>query len=237
VVEVFELTVRAFNLSERFRTPVVVLYDEIIAHTREGVLLPESVAVEERNRPTVPPEVFLPKTAEFGDVPPLPAFGDGYRFNITGLTHDERGFPTNDPDTAAALMDRLHRKIATRSEEIVDVDEYLLDDADVAVFAYGIVARAAKEAVMAARAEGVKAGLLRPKTLWPFPDTWVAETARQVSSLVVAEMNLGQMIGEVIRASEGATDIVPHLRMDGRPITPSELLQTLHLTVRPKVPL
>lgn len=237
VVEVFDLTVRAFNLSERFRTPVVVLCDEVVGHTREGVLLPESVAVEDRPRPTVPPEVFLPKTAEFGDVPPLPAFGDGYRFNITGLTHDQRGFPTNDPGTAAALMDRLHRKIAARAEELVDVEEYLLEDAEVVVFAYGIVARAAKEAVVAARAEGVKAGLLRPKVLWPFPDARVTEIARRVSSLVVAEMNLGQVIGEVTRACEGATEIVPHLRADGRPITPSELLRTLRLTVRQEVAL
>lgn len=224
VGEVFDLTVRAFNLAERFRTPVIVIYDEVIGHTRESVVLPAAVEVEERIRPDGDPAEFWPKAAGAADVPPLPAFGDGYRFHVTGLTHDERGFPTTESDLAETLIKRIHRKIETRTEEIIEAESFMMEGADVAIFAYGIVGRSAREAVVQARAAGVKVGLIRPTTLWPFPSARVAEVAKQVDTVIVAEMNLGQLIGEVERAVAGDAEVVGHLRADGEPITPVELL-------------
>jgi 2-oxoglutarate ferredoxin oxidoreductase subunit alpha len=227
VGEVFDLTVKAFNLSERFRTPVIVLYDEIIGHTRESVVLPDSVNVSNRATPQEDTVDFWPKKALADGVPEMAAFGDGYRFHVTGLAHDTRGFPTNDATIADALVQRLHRKIDAHLDEVIEVEEYMLDDADIAIFAYGIVGRSGKEAVERARAAGIKAGLVRPLTIWPFPDAEVRAAAEQVDTMVVAEMNLGQLIGEVERAAAGRAEIVPHLRADGEPITPSALLDVL----------
>jgi len=227
VGEVFDVTVKAFNLAERFRTPVIILYDEIIGHTRESVVLPDSIDVIDRVRPNGDPSDFWPMVAEDDGVPPLPAFGDGYRFHVTGLAHDERGFPTNDSKVAEALIARLHRKIYAHLDEIVEVDTYMLDDADIAVFAYGIVGRAAREAVERARAQGVKAGLIRPVTLWPFPYEQVAEVASRVDTILVAEMNLGQLVGEVERAVAGQAEVTTYLRSDGEPITPTTILEAL----------
>ncbi|MDH3499946.1 MAG: 2-oxoacid:acceptor oxidoreductase subunit alpha [Acidimicrobiia bacterium] len=227
VGEVFDLTVRAFNLAERFRTPVIVIYDEVIGHIRESVVLSEHVEVEDRPYPASEPADFWPKLAPAHGVPPLPAFGDGYRFHVTGLTHDECGLPTTEAPLAGALMTRLHRKVADHAAEIIETESFMLDDAELAIFAYGIVARSAREAVVRARAEGVKVGLIRPVTLWPFPHAEVAAAAKQVDRVVVAEMNLGQMIGEVERAAVGQAEIVGHLRADGEPIKPSELLAVI----------
>jgi 2-oxoglutarate ferredoxin oxidoreductase subunit alpha len=227
VGEVFDLTIRAFNLAERFRTPVIIIYDEIIGHTRESVVLSESVEVESRLSPTGDPAAFWPKLATGDGVPPLPAFGDGYRFHVTGLTHDKRGFPTTDSAEAGALITRIHNKVEVHREEISEVETFMLDDADIAIFAYGIVGRSAREAVQRARSAGVKVGLIRPVTLWPFPYSSVAEVASQVDTLIVSEMNLGQLIGEVERAAAGRTEIVGHLRADGEPITPTELLDVV----------
>jgi len=227
VGEVFDLTVKAFNLSERFRTPVILLYDEIIGHTRESVVLPDSVDITNRTHPDVAPEDFWPKEAPPAGVPPMPGFGDGYRFHVTGLTHDHRGFPTNDGDIAEALITRLHEKIEANLDEISEVETYMLDDAEIAIFAYGIVGRSAREAVIRAREAGIKAGLIRPLTIWPFPTAEVAAAAQQVDTMIVAEMNLGQLIGEVERAAAGATEIVPYLRVDGEPITPTVLLDLM----------
>lgn len=227
VGEVYELTVKAFNLAEQFRTPVILLYDEIIGHTREGVTLPESVTVVNRVKPDPSIEEFWPKEAGPDGVPAMSAFGDGHRFHVTGLTHDPRGFPTNDTVVAEALISRLHNKIESRLDEVVEVEEYLLDDADVAIFAYGIVGRTAKLAIDRARADGIKAGLIRPLTLWPFPTAQVGAVAEQVDTIVVAEMNLGQLIGEVERSAKGRAEIVPLLRTGGESITPLALEEVL----------
>lgn len=227
VGEVYDLTVKAFNLAERFRTPVILLYDEIIGHTRESVELPDSITVFDRVTPDPSLEEFWPKEAGPDGVPAMSAFGDGRRFHVTGLAHDHRGFPTNDTAIAEALINRLHNKIDTHLDEVIEVEEYLMDDADVAVFAYGIVGRSAKLAVDRARSNGIKAGLIRPLTLWPFPTAQVAAVAQQVDTIVVAEMNLGQLIGEVERSAKGQADVVPLLRTGGEPITPGALEDVL----------
>jgi 2-oxoglutarate ferredoxin oxidoreductase subunit alpha len=227
VGEVFDLTVKAFNLSERFRTPVILLYDEIIGHTRESVVLPDSVTVVDRVQPEAAMEDFWPKKAAADGVPEMAAFGDGYRFHVTGLAHDTRGFPTNDASVAEDLIVRLHTKIEAHTDEIIEVETVMMDDAEIAIFAYGIVGRSAREAVDRARAAGIKAGLIRPLTLWPFPSAHVMRAAQQVDTIVVAEMNLGQLIGEVERAAGGMAEIVGHLRADGEPITPTALEDVL----------
>ncbi len=227
VREVFDLTVKAFNLSERFRTPVIVLYDEIIGHTRESVELPESVTVVDRVQPKPGIEDFWPKKASADGVPEMAAFGDGYRFHVTGLAHDTRGFPTNDSAVAEDLITRLHMKVEAHTDEIVEVETVMMDDAEIAIFAYGIVGRSAREAVERARADGIKAGLIRPLTLWPFPSAQVNKVAKQVDTIVVAEMNLGQLINEVERAARGQAEIIGHLRADGEPIAPTALKDLL----------
>lgn len=227
VGEVYDVTVKAFNLAERFRTPVIILYDEIIGHTRESVVLPDTIEVIDRIKPDGDPADFWPMVAPDDGTPPLPAFGDGYRFHVTGLAHDERGFPTNDSQVAEALIARLHRKIEAHLDEIVEVETYMLDDAEIVVFAYGIVGRAAREAVTRARDAGIKAGLIRPITLWPFPSEEVAKVAAMVDTVLVAEMNLGQLIGEVERAVAGQAEVRGYLKSDGEPITPGTLFEEI----------
>jgi 2-oxoglutarate ferredoxin oxidoreductase subunit alpha len=237
VAETFELSVRAFNLAEAYRTPVVLLLDEIIAHVNEKVRLPESVDVVERKGPDAPPDRYLPYRHTEDGVPPMAAFGrNGYRFHVTGLAHDETGFPTNDPVEIDRLNRRLNSKLERRRDDIVEVSRHACDDAEVAVFAYGSVARAARQAVDEARAKGIPAGLLRPRTLWPFPDREVRELARQVAAIVVPEMNLGQMAHEVEWAASGACPVVPLSRVDGLPVRPGQVLELVERTVRSGVP-
>jgi 2-oxoglutarate ferredoxin oxidoreductase subunit alpha len=228
VAETFDLTVRAFNLAEAYRTPVVVLLDEIIGHVNEKVRLPEAVERVERRGPDAPPGLYRPYRHTDDGVPPMAAFGrDGYRFHVTGLAHDETGFPTNDPAEIDRLNRRLARKIERHRGAIVEVAWHRCDDAEIAVFAYGSVARAARQAVDEARAKGIPAGLLRPRTLWPFPGEEVAALAGRVEAILVPEMNLGQMAHEVEWAARGACRVVPFSRVDGLPIRPAQVLELI----------
>lgn len=236
VAEVYELTARAFALADRFRVPTLVLYDEVIGHVRERVDLDAiPVARGERSRPTMPPERYEPYALTPDLVPPLADFGGRYRFHVTGLAHDERGRPTDDPAAAGRLNERLQEKLVRGREEIVSVETTSLEDADVAVVAYGITARAARRAVEDARARGVRAGLFRPRTLWPFPADELALVAARVSAVVVAEMNLGQILLEVERACGGGAPVVPCLRADGRPLRPEDIAAALPARARQEV--
>jgi 2-oxoglutarate/2-oxoacid ferredoxin oxidoreductase subunit alpha len=229
VAEVHELTVRAFALAERFRTPVILLYDEVIGHVRERVALPPpgTVEVAERLRPSCPPEAYRAYAANGDGVPAMADFGSGYRWHVTGLAHDERGYPTQDAAVVQRLQERLHAKIEGARADLVDVDEFHVDDAEIVVVALGVSARAARRAVGVARARGVRAGLFRPRTLWPFPDRELAAVARRVDALLVAEMNLGQMAREVERAVAGAAPVHTRFRVDGEPMTPEDVLDSL----------
>lgn len=229
VREIYDLTIKAFNLAELCRTPVILLYDEVIGHMREKVELPNPSAFEiiDRKRSTHPPEGYLPYKPGEDDVPPFIPFGEGYRYHITGLAHDERGFPTQNPRVVEAKQRRLHRKIARRREEIVAYENFLLDDAEVAVFAYGITARSARAAVKMARSAGLRVGLFRPISLWPFPDLELEKLAGQVKAIIVAEMNLGQLIYEVERVVRGKASIVAYQKASGEPIHPEEVLSTV----------
>lgn len=226
--EIFSETVRAFNLAEKYRMPVQVLYDEIVGHMRERIVFPEPGELEVINRtaPSVPPEKYKPFDPSFGDVPPLAAFGSDYRFHVTGLNKAADGFPT----TKAELVDAEERRQIRKVEcpearaDIESNDEYLTEDAEVVVFAYGSTARSARYAVNELREQGIKAGLFRPITLWPFPEKRIAQLGEQVKAMVVAEMNLGQMVFEVERIVKSTCKLGQVNRVDGDPLTPTQII-------------
>jgi 2-oxoglutarate ferredoxin oxidoreductase subunit alpha len=228
-VDCFDITVRAFNFSERYRVPVVILSDEMVAHTREGVVLPEpgEFSIFERRAPDMPPEWYIPFKDTTQGVPPMASFGEGYRYHVTGLVHDERGFPTQRPDEINAFMTRLFRKIRLGFHEIQLTEAFLMEDAEVAVIAYGSVARSAKRAVREARERKIKAGMLRLITLFPFPRNTVEQVLLKCRAVLVPEMNIGQISREVKRVNAGSTRVEKHNRIDGQFVTPEELLDRL----------
>lgn len=223
------MTVTAFNYAEKYRTPVILLIDEVTAHTREKIIVPhaEELEIISRVEPTVPPEWFKPYADTVRGVPAMPAIGSGYRMHVTGLTHDVMGYPTQRPDEVKDMMLRLFRKIDQFYGDIQLTDSFALEDAEVAVIAYGSVARSAHLAVEQARERGAKAGLLTLKTLFPFPRPAVETLARRCSILVVPEMNMGQMSREVKRVNNGHARVRTINRVDGQIITPSEILKML----------
>ncbi len=225
----FEVTVQAFNLSEKYRTPVIILSDEVVAHTREKIVLPPPATFEvvDRLRPNMPPEWYIPYEDTPRGVPPMAVFGDGYRYHVTGLVHDVHGFPTERPDEIVPFLNRLHRKISQHFGDIQLVQDYLAADAEVLVIAYGSVARSAKRAVNYARDRGVKAGLSKLITLWPFPRRLLEPHLRRVRAVLVPELNFGQISREVKRINQGQTRVEKLNRLDGNLITPEEILERL----------
>lgn len=225
----FGITLKAFNLSEKYRTPVIILADEVVAHTREKIHLPhpEQLEVVDRIRPNMPPDWYIPYEDNSRGVPPMSAFGDGYRYHVTGLVHDVRGFPTQRPDEIVAFMNRLFRKINQHFMDIQLVEEELTADAEVAVIAYGSVSRSARRAVREARKRGVKAGLIQVVTIWPFPRQALEPVLRRVKAVLVPEMNMGQLSREVKRINQGMTRVETLNRIDGNLITPQEILTRL----------
>lgn len=229
VSDCFALTIEAFNLSEKYRVPVIILSDEMVAHTRESVKLPERNAykVIDRVRPSMPPEWYLPYENNSSGVPAMADFGAGYRHHVTGLTHDIHGFPTQRPDEVEPFMRRLFKKISNGFHEIQLTKTLLTADAELAVIAYGSVARSARRAVLMARESGIKAGLLQLQTLFPFPRADVAALLRQCRGVVVPEMNMGQISREVKRVNQGPCQVIKLNRIDGQLITPDEILNIL----------
>jgi 2-oxoglutarate/2-oxoacid ferredoxin oxidoreductase subunit alpha len=229
VRDCFEITVLAFNLSEKFRVPVIILSDEAVAHTRETVVLPTDDELEVINRikPTMPPEWYVPYEDNSMGVPPMAAFGEGYHYHVTGLAHDVRGFPTQRSDEITSLMNRLFRKITQGFHDIQKVKPFMMEDADVAVIAYGSVARSARRAVIEARQAGINAGLLQLITLFPFPRHYVEDVLTQCRAVLVAEMNFGQISREVKRVNQTASRVDKYNRVDGQLITPEEIFGKL----------
>ncbi|KAB1440315.1 2-oxoacid:acceptor oxidoreductase subunit alpha [Pseudodesulfovibrio senegalensis] len=229
VQECLEMTITAFNMAEKYRTPVVLLLDEITAHTREKIRIPQPDEYEVVSRivPSIPPEWYKPYEETVRGVAPMPPIGSGYRFHVTGLTHDENGFPTSRPDEVVDLMERMHRKIDQFFYDIQMHDELMVDDADVVVIAYGCVARSAEYAIEQARASGVKAGLLKLKTLFPYPRRATEKALANARSIIVPEMNMGQMSREVKRVNSGRASVRTINRVDGQIITPSEILKVI----------
>ncbi|MGQ9681204.1 MAG: 2-oxoacid:acceptor oxidoreductase subunit alpha [Anaerolineae bacterium] len=226
VREAFDLTVRAFNFAEAYRTPVLLMMDEVVGHMRERVELPEQVTVLERPGTEVPSDWYYPYEAGGADVPPLVPFGMGFRYHITGLFHDRSGFPTERVDEINPWLQRVFAKIERNLERI---QLYTLDEVEGArtlVVAYGATARAARHAVLMARARRHKVGLVKLQTIWPFPVDVLAELAHGVRTVVVPEMNLGQIALEVERAV-GRAKVRRVNRADGQMITPHEILTAI----------
>ncbi|MFQ5349776.1 MAG: 2-oxoacid:acceptor oxidoreductase subunit alpha [Thermoanaerobaculia bacterium] len=203
--ETFDLTIDAFNLSETYRVPVLLMLDECVGHMTEKVVIPEAaeISVEPRRLTAAPPEEFLPYRLNGKTVPDFARAGDGYRFHTTGLTHDERGYPVMSAECQEACVRRLVEKIRGNAEKIARFEEDGTDDAEVVVLAYGITARVARLAVETARQRGVKVGFLRLIALWPFPEKRIHELARSVGGFLVPEINYGQMVLEVERCTAG----------------------------------
>ncbi|GBD40060.1 2-oxoglutarate oxidoreductase subunit KorA [bacterium HR37] len=229
VEECFHETVRAFNLAEKYRTPVILLLDEVVGHMREKIRIPKPGEIEiiNRKKPLDPPDRYLPYKPETDGVPRIANFGEGYRFHVTGLDHDWSGFPTSDPEKIKELVARLVRKVEDRVEEIARYEEVMLDDAEIVIVAYGSVARSAKYALKRARAQGKRVGLLKLNTVWPFPKKHISEIAQGVRKILVPEMNMGQIVIEVERAALGKAEVIPINRVDTELITPEEILENI----------
>jgi 2-oxoglutarate ferredoxin oxidoreductase subunit alpha len=228
VQEMFDQTVQAFNLSERYRTPVFVLADETVGHMREKLTIPDEkdIKIENRKLPTVDPSEYLPFKADDDLVPPMALFGSKYQFYATGLTHDERGYPSDRDDVQINLITRLNNKILHNADKIIDVERTELDDAKIAVISYGTPSRSAKRAIKNAREEGIKVGLLRLKTVWPFPDKEVAQLATEVDHIIVAEQNLGQVY-YMVKAAAAPTPVHLMTKPAGMPQLPHEILDKI----------
>ena len=208
VRETYDVTVMAVNYAERFRTPVILLMDEVVGHLREKVVLPDHVDVYPRRQPKkTRAEGYEPFTPDEDLVPNVADFGKGYHIHVTGLIHDDTGFPVGSPAITEQSIRRLHEKIDRAGEEIIHTECSFMDDAEYAVVAFGGTARTAYEAVRAARARGEKVGLVRLITIWPFADKVIASLAQKVKGILVAEMNYGQVVGEVRRAANGACPV------------------------------
>lgn len=236
--ECFDLTVRAVNLSERYRTPVILQADAEIGHLTEKVVIPPANRIEvwPRRRPTVPPAEF--KMCEPGPdlVPPMACAGEGYKIFVESLTHDERGYPVMTPAAHTKLVNRLVEKIRKYRFEIYDYDEIGVDGADVVVLSYGISARISSRAIVLAREKGMKVGFFRLKTAWPFPEERVREISRSVKGFVVAELNLGQMVREVERCAIDRCRVQLVGHAGGEAHSPEEILEGIHAVLQGKAP-
>lgn len=227
--EMFDLTILSFNAADRYRLPVFLLADEVVGHMVEKVVIPPAEAIKrwDRKRPSEPPgEGFLPFRAEDADlVPPIVHAGDGYHIHYTGLTHDERGYPLMTAEAHQDLVTRLVNKVHVNRNDLIFTEGYNLDDAEILVISFGCTARSARRAIREARNEGIKAGLLRLVTIWPFPEELVATLANKAKKVIVAEMNLGQVSREVERCSRKEVTGVFHA--GGAMIPPEPILAAI----------
>ncbi len=229
VRETFDLTVKAFNMAEKYRTPVILLMDEVIGHMREKVQLPDPSEIEiiDRKRPEVSSEEYFPFRPDEDLVPPMADFCTGFRYHVTGLIHDETGFPSNSTAEADKLIRRLCNKVEMHKDDIISWEEENTEDAEVLVLSYGCVSRAAKSAMKALRSKGVKVGIFRPITIWPFPEKRLRELAGKVKTIIVAEMNLGQLVLEVERICNNVCKIDRVNKVNGEIIYPEELISKI----------
>jgi 2-oxoglutarate/2-oxoacid ferredoxin oxidoreductase subunit alpha len=210
VQELFDHTILAFNLAEKYRTPVIVLSETTVALMRERLVIPapEALAIVQRKKPDVPPAEFVPFKAEPDGVPPLPKFGEGYRILHSINPHDERGGIQWDPDVYEKLYDRILNKVALHRDDIVRTQGFFLDDAKTVLIAYGSESRPALDAVKEARAKGIKAGLLKLDTVWPVPEEQIRAVAEQADTVLAVEMNVGRYAYEIERVCCGACRVV-----------------------------
>jgi 2-oxoglutarate ferredoxin oxidoreductase subunit alpha len=227
--EAFDLTIEAFNLSETYRVPVLLMLDECVGHMTEKVVIPEAetIEVEPRRLTSQKPEEFLPYRLNGKPVPEFARAGDGYRFHTTGLTHDERGYPVMSAECQEACVHRLVEKIRANADDIVRFEENGTADADIVVVAYGITARVARLAVETARRRGIKVGFLRLIALWPFPERRFRELAGRVGAFLVPEINYGQMVLEVERCAAGQARVAGVFHGGGSVHDPEAIIQAI----------
>ena len=230
VLETYTLIIRAFNLAEKYRTPVIFLTDEIIGHMREGVELPNpnTLIINKRKmsfHDGANKQCYFVPEGQY--VPAMKPFGQGERYNITGLAHDESGFPVNSNEIAGKLIGRLLDKIEKNADDIIRIEEYEMDDAETAVVCFGGTTRAVMDAVMQARSEGRKIGMFRPVTVWPFPEKQLQKRLPQLKNILMVEHNHGQMLLEVQRAVGAQIPVDFIGRVDGTVIPPQEILEKL----------
>lgn len=238
VRDTFDLTVKAFNFSEKYRTPVILLLDEVIGHMREKVEIPEENGLEVFNRCKVNIDKNDYKAYDKSTlVPPMANFSDGYKYHVTGLMHDETGFPTNSTDETKILMDRLMNKINKNLDDILIYDEYKVEDCEELFITFGCMSRCTKDAVDILREKGIKAGLFTIKTVWPFPEEKVKELSENVKNIYVPELNYGQMILEVKRVCNNLCNIVGINKYNGEIITPEEIVDKVMEVVKCQVAL
>lgn len=226
--EMFDMTVEAFNLAERFRTPVLLMADEVVGHMTERVTIPEPEAL--RIEPRRVPEGegrANPYTLERERVTPMPPLGAGHNVHVTGLTHNEKGYPALDTDTQRRLVEHLVYKIRSAKEELTRVERSGMEDAKIAVVAYGITSRIARHAIAQAREKGIAAGLLRLQVVWPFPEHVIEELAEKVDAIVVPEINMGQMVREVERCARGKCPVLSVTHPGGTIHNPGEILAAI----------
>jgi len=227
VQECFDFTVEAFNLAEKYRVPVMVMSDEIVGHMREKITIPEEVEITYRQMPEEGPETFLPFKAPSDGTSPMPAFGDGYKMHITGLTHDEKGYPdASNPESHSKLVNRLCNKIRKHTDEITRIKEEFTEDAEIIVLSYGAPARSALTAVKNARKQEVKAGFIKLETVWPFPKKLIKEAVVNAQKVMVVEMNLGQIFYEVERVlPDKEVELLP--KIGGEMHIPTEIMDKI----------
>lgn len=228
VQEMFDLTITAFNLSEKYRTPVFIMSDEIVGHMSEKVVIPSAKKIKtiSRKKPAAQKQDFKPfKPGPIG-VAPMPAIGDGYNVHVTGLTHNEQGYPEMSVDAQKEMMNRLLAKIRDNLDDIIMIEEYMMDDAEFVVVSYGVSARTSYVAVEEARTMGIKAGFLRLITIWPFPEAQIRRLADRVKGFVTVEINMGQISREVQRCA-GRTPAVLVGHPGGTIISPESVIRAL----------
>lgn len=227
--ECFSLTVKAFNLAEQFRVPVMVMMDECVGHMTEKVVIPraEEIEIVPRKHTRKPPEEYLPFETDETLVPEMAHAGEGYKLFVTGLTHDKKGYPLMNTRQQKELVGRLFEKIRRASDELVMVEQDGVEDADVVVVSYGITSRVAERGIQMARAQGLKVGRLRLLCVWPFPEKLIRSLARRVKALVVPELNMGQIVLEVERCARGQCEVISVPHAGGSVHQPAEILEAI----------
>ena len=232
--ECFDLTITAFNLSEQFRVPVLFMMDEVVGHMTEKVIIPpaEQIEIYPRRLTVKPPEEYLPFAVDGDLVPEMVHAGAGYRFHITGLTHDERGYPAMNAEAQDKLIRRLKDKILKNADRILILEEENLETAEVVVVSYGITARVAQRAIDLARAKGLEVGKLRLITVWPFPERKIRELAGRIKAFVVPELNMGQIVREVERCAAGQARVISVPHAGGSVHRPEQILEEIEEAAR-----
>ena len=227
--ECFDLTIRAFNLAEEFRVPVMLMMDEVVGHMTEKVVIPrcDEIELTPRRHTQKATDEYLPYQTNGDLVPEMAHAGEGYRFHVTGLTHDERGYPNMTPQIQDKLVRRLQNKVRAAAVRIAMFEEEQIEGADVIVVSYGITSRVAQRAIDMARQRGLRVGKLRLIAAWPFPDKKIRELAEAVKAFVVPELNLGQMVLEVERAAAGRARTFSVPNAGGGVHNPDEILKVI----------